>query len=134
MESGEILETKSRKTRGIKLSTMVIGACNSTGKMPPEFLSRFSLHVFFPEYSRDEFIDVCRGFLTQAENCPEAIAVTIGQTVFDYALGDVRKARGIWQLMTEPTEDDVRRVAHLMVKYSRNNKRKKKPAESQKML
>lgn len=121
MESGEILETKSRKTRGIKLDTMVIGACNSTAKMPPEFLSRFALHVFFPSYSRDEFINVCRGFLTQAENCPEDIATTIGQTVFDYGLGDVRKARGVWQLMTAPTEDEVHRVARLMKKYSSDN-------------
>jgi len=30
MESGEIIETKSKKLRGIKLSTMVIAACNSS--------------------------------------------------------------------------------------------------------
>ena len=48
MESGEILETKSQKTRGIKLETMVIAACNSSEKFPPEFLSRFALHPFFP--------------------------------------------------------------------------------------
>ncbi len=128
MESGEILETKSKKMRGIKLDTMVIGACNNTAKMPPEFLSRFALHVFFPEYTRDEFIDVCRGFLTRAENCPEDIAVTIGRTVFDYKLGDVRKARGVWQMMTAPTEQEVYRVVTLMRKYSRDNhyKRQKK--------
>ncbi|GAI59073.1 unnamed protein product, partial [marine sediment metagenome] len=45
MESGEILETKSRKTRGIKLNTMILAACNSSAKMPREFLSRFALHV-----------------------------------------------------------------------------------------
>jgi len=136
MESGEILETKSRKTRGVKLETMVIGACNSTAKMPPEFLSRFALHVFFPSYSRDEFIDVCRGFLTRAENCPEDIAVTIGRTVFDYNLGDVRKARGVWQLMTAPTEDEVHRVARLMAKYSRdnNNHRGKQKVETKRLL
>jgi len=39
MESGEILETKSRKTRGIKLNTMILAACNSSAKMPREFLS-----------------------------------------------------------------------------------------------
>lgn len=136
MESGEILETKSRRTRGIKLDTMVIGACNSTAKMPPEFLSRFALHVFFPSYSRDEFIDVCRGFLTRAESCPEDIAITIGKTVFDYNLGDVRKARGIWQLMTAPTEDEVHRVARLMKKYSRDNHNhsKKQKVEAKRLL
>ncbi|MBW2560641.1 MAG: AAA family ATPase [Deltaproteobacteria bacterium] len=136
MESGEILETKSRRTRGVKLETMVIGACNSTAKMPQEFLSRFALHVFFPSYSRDEFIDVCRGFLARAENCPEDIACTIGSTVFDYGLGDVRKARGVWQLMTSPTEEEVYRVARLMKKYSRDNHNhnKKQKAEAKRLL
>ena len=67
MESGEILETKSRKTRGIRLNTMIIAACNSSAKMPREFLSRFALHVHFPLYTREEFIEVCQGFLTRAE-------------------------------------------------------------------
>lgn len=136
MESGEILETKSKKTRGIKLETMVIGACNSTVKMPQEFLSRFALHVFFPTYTRDEFIDVCRGFLTRAENCPEDIATTIGRIVFDYGLGDIRKARGVWQLMTSPTEDEVHRVVRLMMKYSRDNHDhgRKRKVEAERLL
>jgi len=135
MESGELLETKSLKTRGVKLETMVIGACNSSAKMPQEFLSRFALHVFFPVYTRDEFIDVCCGFLTRAENCPEDIASIIGKTVFDYGLGDVRKARGVWQLMTEPTIEEVHRVVQLMKKYSPDNhSRRKKLATEVKTL
>jgi len=70
MESGEVLETKSRKTRGIRLDTTVMAACNSSAKMPREFLSRFALHAHFPLYSREEFVKVCRGFLTRAEGCP----------------------------------------------------------------
>jgi len=121
MESGEILETKSLKTRGLKLDTIVIAACNSSAKMPPEFLSRFALHVYFPHYTRQEFIDVCRGFLTRVDSCPPDIAEMIGRTVFDYDLGDVRKARAVWQLMTTPTEDEAHRVVRLMMKYSRDN-------------
>jgi hypothetical protein len=136
MESGEILETKSKKTRGLKLETMVIGACNSTEKMPPEFLSRFALHVFFPMYTRDEFIDVCEGFLSRAENCPQELARFIGSLVFDYGLGDVRKARGVWQLMTAPTREEAQRVAQLMMKYSRQNQKhiKKQLAEARRLL
>lgn len=118
MESGEILETKSKRTRGIVLDTMVIGACNSSAKMPREFLSRFALHLQFPTYTRAQFVDVCRGFLARAEGCPPDIATLIGQTVYDTGLGDVRKARGVWQLMTAPTEAEVRRVVLLMQKYS----------------
>jgi len=123
MESGEILETKSQKTRGIKLETIVIGACNSSAKMPPEFLSRFALHAVFPSYTKEEFIEVCQGFLTRAEQCPEDIAAIIGKAVFDYGLGDVRKARGVWQLMTASTREEVHRVIQLMIKYSGNGQR-----------
>lgn len=121
MERGEILETKSQKTRGITLDTTVIAACNSSAKMPKEFLSRFALHVHFPTYSREEFIDVCCGFLTRAESCPEDLARLIGQSVYDYGIGDIRKARGVWQLVNAPTEEEVGRVVRLMMKYSPEN-------------
>ena len=130
MESGEVLETKSRKTRGIRLDTLIIAACNSSAKMPREFLSRFALHAHFPMYSREEFIAVCHGFLTRAESCPSETAVFIGQLVYDYDIGDVRKARGVWQLMAAPTEEEVQRVIRLMLKYStdNHNRHKKLPA------
>lgn len=130
MESGEILETKSRKMRGIKLNTMILAACNSSAKMPREFLSRFALHAQFPTYTRQEFIDVCRGFLAKAEGCPQDLAALIGQLIYDYGIGDVRKARGVWQLMTAPTESEVQRVVQLMLKYSSDHRRLKKPAKN----
>jgi len=133
MESGEVLETKSRKTRGVKLDTMVIAACNSSAKMPREFLSRFALHIHFPLYSRQEFIHVCHGFLTRAENCPPELAVIIGQVVYDYDLGDVRKARGVWQLMTAPTEDEVQRVIQLMRKYSSDTSKRRQTSQTSRL-
>ena len=133
MESGEILETKSRKTRGIKLETMLIAACNSTAKMPQEFLSRFALHVLFPTYTREEFIDVCRGFLSKVEDCPPEIAELIGRTVFDYKLGDVRKARAVWQLMDEPTREEVQSVAQFIMKYNPNGHKRTRPTQDRRM-
>ncbi|GAI58468.1 unnamed protein product, partial [marine sediment metagenome] len=133
MESGEILETKSRRTRGIKLDTMLIAACNSTEKMPPEFLSRFALHVRFPAYSREEFIEVCQGFLTRAESCPEDMAALIGRYVYDYGIGDVRKARGVWQLMTEPTAEEVYRIIRLMLKYHPDGRRRARPTQESRL-
>jgi hypothetical protein len=118
MEKGEILETKSGKTRGIVLESMVIAACNSSARMSPEFLSRFAFHPHFKEYTRQEFIDVCMGMLTRVEGCPPDVAHLIGVQVYDMGLGDVRKARGVWQLMREPTEDEVRRIIRMNLKYS----------------
>ena len=133
MESGEVLETKSRKTRGIHLDTMVLAACNSSAKMPQAFLSRFALHAHFPLYSREEFIRVCRGFLTRAEACPPELAVLIGQHIYDYEIGDVRKARGVWQLMIEPTGDEVLRVIRLMLKYSSGNKKRQQSTQASRL-
>lgn len=125
MESGEILETKTGKTRGIKLDTLVIAACNSSKKMSPEFLSRFAFHGHFPEYTREEFIDVVLGMLGR-ESCPLEIARIIGSRVFDEHLGDVRKARGVWNLMMAPTVDEIDRVIHMSIKYGPQNVHKKK--------
>lgn len=135
MESGEILETKSKKTRGIKLETTVIAACNSSAKMPPEFLSRFDLHPFFPSYSREEFINVCAGFLSRAEQCPADIATLIGQSIYDYGLGDVRKARGVWKLMMAPTREEIQRVIQLMITYSPDHhKTRQKATQASRLL
>ncbi len=137
MESGEVLETKSRRTRGIKLETMVIAACNSSAKMTAPFLSRFALHANFPKYTREEFIEVCTGFLTGVESCPPDLAPLIGQLVYDYGIGDVRKARGAWQLMTAPTQDEALRVIQLMLKYSpdnHNHNKQRKKDQAQRLL
>ncbi len=123
MERGEIIETKAGNTRGICLETIVIGACNSSEKMPREFLSRFALHIHFPEYSRDEFIDVCHGMLTHLE-CPAEVAKIIGELIYDLSplrngirIWDLRKARGVWDVMHEPTEAEARRVIAFERKY-----------------
>lgn len=123
MEKGEILETKIGKTRGVILHTIVIAACNSSEKMSPEFLSRFAFHAHFPKYTREEFIDVVLGMLTR-EGCPDSLAHLIGKRVFDEEIGDVRKARGIWQLLVEPTEEEVSRVINMSLKYGPKNKRR----------
>jgi len=121
MEKGEIIETKIGRTRGVGLDTTVIAACNSSKKMSPEFLSRFAFHPRFPKYTRDEFIDVVIGMLTRAEGCPLEIAKIIGSMAFDQRIGDVRKARGIWQLMREPTPQEVERVVLMSIKYGPQN-------------
>jgi hypothetical protein len=129
METGEILETKSKKTRGIILETSVIAACNSSKMMSRAFLSRFAFHPHFPEYTRTEFIDVVVGMLTMKEDCPEDIAKLIGARVYDLQLGDIRKARGIWDLMESPTVEQVEEAILLNTRYAENsNGGKNKPA------
>ncbi|MDP3064541.1 MAG: AAA family ATPase, partial [Chloroflexota bacterium] len=134
MEHGEILETKSRKVRGIQLNTLVLAACNSSARMPPELLSRFALHARFPAYTRAEFVAVCEGFLPRTEGCPPELARAIAENVFDHGLGDVRQARAVWQLMVEPTPQEAQRVLNLKLKYSGNGRRGKTGRERMSLL
>ena len=117
MESGELIETKKGKIRDDNIECSVIAACNSSAKMTREFLSRFAAHFYFPEYTRDEFIDVCVGMLTRAKGFPIDISTIIGARVFDLRLGDVRRARGIADLMVEPTLAEVDSAIKLIDKY-----------------
>lgn len=130
LESGEIIETKSKKTRGVKLNTQILAACNSSAKFTPEFKSRYAMHLHFPEYTREEFIEVAIGFLTRVENTPPEVARLIGEKVYDYRLGDIRKARGIWLLMDDPTEDEVEKVIEFSIKYSEEFQAKTRKKES----
>lgn len=123
METGEIIEAKHGDHRGIKLEkTAVIAACNKSTKMPPEFISRFALHAHFPHYNRDEFIAICESILQRAGNCPPELATYIGVQIFDRRLGDVRKARQIWDQMTEPSMAAADEVIKLGVVYSAENR------------
>lgn len=124
MESGELIETKSQNTRGIRLNTMVIAACNSSKKMPPEFKSRFALHARFPEYTREEFIAVVCSMLSRTEDCPEELAALIAAEIYGNKLGDVRQARGVWGLMKSATKEEAERVLRMKIKYSTGNKTK----------
>jgi hypothetical protein len=130
LESGELIETKSKQSRGVVLDTKVIGACNDSRKFKPEFRSRF-VHLAFPEYTRDEFIEVCIGYLTRIELAPREIAQFIGQQVFERKLGDVRRARAIWLLMTEPTLEEAEQVIAFSMKYSPEDQEKNRKIFSQ---
>ncbi|GAH26773.1 unnamed protein product, partial [marine sediment metagenome] len=92
-----------------------------------------ALHVLFPTYTREEFIDVCRGFLSRTEQCPQDIAGVIGSAIFDYGLGDVRKARGVWQLMTAPAREEVHRVIQLMLKYNPNGHKRTRSTQGSRL-
>jgi len=134
METGAVIETKNGKIRDENVDAMVIAACNGSQKMSPEFLSRFAFHPYFPEYTRKEFIAVCVAMLTRTESVPEDIAVLIGTQVYDYALGDVRKARGVAQLMTAPIEEEVRRVLIMMDKYRLPDSKELAPRRAKRLI
>jgi len=58
MERGNVLETKYKRHRGLKLDLVVFAAGNTDRTIPPELLSRFNTKLYFPPYSFEEFIRI----------------------------------------------------------------------------
>ncbi len=69
----------------------------------------------------------------ERENDSRDIAALIGRYVYDYEIGDVRKARGVWHLMTEPTTEEVHRVIQLMLKYNPDGHRRTRSTQESRL-
>jgi len=119
MESGDVLETKYKRQRGLKHDLVVFAAGNTDKTMPPELLSRFDTKLYFSPYSFEEFVSVCRGYLSRYENVPRVLAEYIGIETWQQLDKDVRTARGIARRLRENTTDDVNRVVRFLMKYAK---------------
>jgi len=120
METGDVLETKYRRHGGVRLDTIVIGALNTSKGLPPELLSRFEFHLYFPKYTKDEFISTCQKYLSLRENITSELARYIGETVWSEG-GDIRTARAITRILEEKTTREVDRVMDFLRRYSKRN-------------
>lgn len=117
MESGVVTVTKHGHRDRFEVDTRVVGAANTVGRMPPEFLSRFGFTLRLRPYGREEFLEVCRRYLIERENVPSEIAESIGEAVWEYLERDVRVARSIARMMREPTDEEVARWVGFLMKY-----------------
>ena len=119
MESGDVLETKYRRHRGLKLDLNVFAAGNSDRSIPNELLSRFDTKLYFQPYSFEEFVSVCRGYLSRYEAAPEDIAEYIGVQTWQHLDRDVRTARGVARRLRDSSASDVDRVVRFLRKYQK---------------
>jgi len=119
MESGDVLETKYKRHRGLKLELVVFAAGNTDRTISPELLSRFDTKLYFHPYSFEDFVLVCKGYLSRYENTPDALAEYIGRQTWQQLDKDVRTARGVARRLRETTTADVDRVVRFLRKYSK---------------
>jgi len=119
METGDVLETKYKRHRRLKLELNVFAAGNSDRAIPGELLSRFDTKLYFQPYSFDEFVSVCQGYLSRYEDVPEDIAKYIGFQTWEHLDKDVRTARGIARKLRESSASDVERVVRFLKKYQK---------------
>ena len=120
METGDVLEAKYRRHRGLKPDLTVFAAANRDKNITPELKSRFGGGVFyFKPYSVEEFLTVCKAYLSRYEGIPTNVASTIAHETWTQLDGDVRTARGVAKRLREHTPTEVKRVVEFLGKYSR---------------
>lgn len=114
MEGGKVTETKKGRHREIKLDTIVFAACNSTGKIPLENMSRFHFEFVFQPYTHVEFEDVVQRILVTREGIDQNLAGYIAGKMSSITQ-DPRKAVGLARICT--TTDDVDQAIETKLKY-----------------
>lgn len=119
MEGGNVIETKYKRHRELKLDLNVFAAGNSDRSIPLELMSRFDTKLYFQPYSFEDFVSVCRGYLSRYENIPVSLAEYVGRSTWQHLDKDVRTARGIARRLREHTTPDVDRVVRFLSKYAK---------------
>ncbi len=120
METGDILITKYKAHRQLKLDLTVFAAGNTDRNIAPELLSRFDTRLYFQSYSFADFIAICRGYLSGYEGVSEEMAEYIGRQTWNLLDKDVRTARGIARQVREPVFSDVDRIVRFRKKYAKD--------------
>jgi len=112
LETGDVVQTKHRRVgEATRHKTVVIGACNAVKRLPGALLSRFyPYHLYFPPYTRAEFVEVCMGLLTRREGIENPdVAAYIAERLYDEGghNTDPRSARALARMLEEGTKAEV---------------------------
>ena len=102
-QNGILAETKIKKTRQTQLDCSVFATANSTKKILAPLLTRF-LILEIKEYTRPEFMEICKGMLMREEGQDETTALFIASQVYDR--------------LAKPTPRDCVKVARMYKKIS----------------
>ena len=114
-ETGRVIETKHRKTREIKLDTIVFAAANRISHLPPEVLSRFQI-IRFRKYTPEQFFDAVVTTLTIREGIDRKLAEYIAKECLKRNINDVRQAIRIARLCD--SVEEVRETLKILEKYN----------------
>ncbi len=121
-ESGRVVELLNRRRVEVDLDTVVFAAANSVKRIPVELLSRFQV-LEFPEYTRDEFIEVCKRVLVRHEGLSVLEAGQVAVRVLDELRSkDVRMAVRVARLAR--TSLGIDGVIEVFKSYSMGRHRK----------
>ena len=115
METGELVETKVRKTRSIKLKTWVFATANTTTTLSKPLLTRFMVFSLKP-YSYEDFEEVTVHVLGRRYGVKQDLAIVIASAVW-HKMGtpNIRQCKKIARMTKK--KEDVEWLIETMKKY-----------------
>jgi len=116
IDPGYIVVTMRERRVKKKVHMHVIGACNTTFKLPPELLSRFIIFKFKP-YNSDEIYTIVKNVCMKRYNRPEDMAEYVAKaTTEKLKTKDPRKGISICKMATNL--EKAKKIIEMMIKYS----------------
>jgi len=113
-ETGRVSETLYSRTREIALEITVFACANDLKRIPAEVIDRFEV-LRFPEYTREQFIDVVENVLAR-RGVEEGLAVYIAKQVWDL-LGKRSLREAIRVARLAETKEEVDELVKVLRKY-----------------
>src|SRR5919106_4723031 len=116
MESGILSELKHNQQRSTQLKTWVFASCNSTDRLLPPLLTRFTIFHFKP-YTEEEFVEIVVNVLDREEGVDRDIALLIADGVYNRLKStNIRECVRIARLArNDPAQ--VNRIVDTFAKY-----------------
>lgn len=111
MQTGRIIRAKVGRKLDEQMTVWVVAAANRTYKMPPELLSRFSIHQL-SEYTTAEFVSVVKNVLVTHEDTGEDSAAEIATRL----LGKTHDVRDAVRVARLGKRVGVKRAVELLIK------------------
>ena len=116
MESGILSELKYKQRRSTQLKTWVFASCNSTDKLLPPLITRFTVIQFKP-YTEEEFPEIVVNVLDKEEGVERDVALIIADGVFNrLKSSNIRECVRIARLAKNDSER-VNRIIDIFAKY-----------------
>jgi holliday junction DNA helicase RuvB len=118
METGELIETKVKKTRSIKLKTWVFATANTTATLSKPLLTRFLVFGLKP-YTYEDFEEVTVHVLGRRYNVKRDLAIVIASAVWHKSgTPNIRQCVKIAKMTKN--KEDVEWLIQTMKKYEDN--------------
>ena len=119
MEGGKIRRVKGDEITDMEeINIKVIAAGNTDKRMPQELKSRFGFKFYLKPYTKNQFLQICKNYLSRFEEVTEETAEYIGNIVWEELDRDIRTARSIARVCKD-NKEQIDFIVNTLKKYKK---------------